>query len=218
MKDSSYYKQRVEAEVQKRTYRSSKYSDWHQEILSYVRGVVLDLGAGDGAFTVPLTRQGLRVVACDLSRTRLQNLKACTSELVELNAMAIPFKPSVFDTILFIEVLEHLPDRSAQQRLLTELGRVLKPGGVVVLTTPNRPVYRIMTMLWKWLGSQEPDPTHYAELSWPELEELCREKFDIAYVRGKAGLIPLCLVQRLLSKKLYLCYDIMVALKHKGKA
>ena len=218
MKDDSYYKNRVEAEVPKRTYLSSKYYDWHQEILSYAKGTVLDLGAGDGAFTSPMTRQGLRVVAGDLSRSRLQNLKTSTSELVELDATAIPFKQSVFDTVLFIEVLEHLPDRAAQQKLLADLGQILKAGGVIVLTTPNRPVYRFMTFLWKWFGGQDPDPTHYAELSWPELEGLCRERFEIVYARGKAGLIPVKAVQKILSKHLYLCYDIMVVLKHKPKA
>ncbi|MBI5804907.1 class I SAM-dependent methyltransferase [candidate division TA06 bacterium] len=217
MKEDSYYKQRVEAEVTKRTYLSSKYSDWHQEILSYAKGTVLDLGAGDGAFTSPMALQGLRVVACDLSRTRLQNLKTSTSELVELDATAIPFKQSAFDTVLFVEVLEHLPDRAAQQKLLAELGQVLKRDGVIVITTPNRPVYRFMSFLWKWFGGQEPDPTHYAELSWPELEELCRETFDISYVRGKAGLIPVKAVQKYFSKYLFLCYDIMVVLKHKSK-
>lgn len=217
MKVDGYYKQRVEEEVTKRTYLSSKYSDWHQDILSYAQGTVLDLGAGDGAFTVPMVRQGLRVVASDLSRLRLQKLNSYTPELVECDALAIPFKQAAFDTILFIEVLEHLPDRSAQQKLLVELGRTLKAGGVIVLTTPNRPVYRLMTFLWKWFGGQEPDPTHYSELSWPELEGLCREKFDISYVRGKAGLIPVKWVQSILSNQLYLCYDIMVVLKHKSK-
>lgn len=218
MKEDGYYKQRVEDEVTKRTYLTSKYSDWHQGILSYARGTVLDLGAGDGAFTVPMVRQGLRVVAADLSRLRLQKLNSFTPELVECDALAIPFKPAAFDTILFIEVLEHLPDRTAQHKLLVELGRTLKPGGAIVLTTPNRPVYRFMTLLWKWFGGQEPDPTHYSELSWPELEKLCREKFDISYVRGKAGLIPVKWVQSILSNQLYLCYDIMVVLKHKPKA
>jgi 2-polyprenyl-3-methyl-5-hydroxy-6-metoxy-1,4-benzoquinol methylase len=215
MKDGSYYKQRVEAEVPKRTYRSSKYSDWPRNILSYARGTVLDLGAGDGAFTAPLTQRGQRVVACDLSRSRLKNLNCYTPELVECDALAVPFKPAVFDTILFIEVLEHLPGRDAQRRLLAELGQALKPGGAIVLTTPNRPVYRIMTRLWKWFGGQDPDPTHYAELSWPELEELCRERFDIKYVRGKAGLVPSQWLQRHLSHRLFLCYDIMVVLNHK---
>ena len=217
LKEDSYYKQRVEEEVSKRTYRSSKYSDWHQEILSHAKGTVLDLGAGDGAFTGPMALQGLRVVACDLSRARLQNLKTSTSELVELDATAIPFKQSVFDTVLFVEVLEHLPDRAAQQKLLAELGQVLRPDGVIVLTTPNRPVYRWMTFFWKWFGGQAPDPTHYSELSWPELEELCGEKFDISYARGKAGLIPIKVVQKYFSKRLHLCYDIMVVLKHKSK-
>ena len=215
---SSTYKNKVETEATKRSYSQTKYSDWQEDILSFARGDILDLGAGDGAFTAPLTRQGHRVVACDLSRTRLQNLKTSTSELVELDATAIPFKQSVFDTVLFIEVLEHLPDRAAQQKLLAELGQVLMPDGVIVLTTPNRPVYRWMTFLWKWFGGQAPDPTHYSELSWPELEELCREKFDIAYVRGKAGLIPIKAVQKYFSKHLFLCYDIMVVLKHKPKA
>jgi len=48
--------------------------------------------------------------------------------------VALPFKDAVFDTVLCNEVLEHVPEPA---RLMAEVARVLKPGGVLLLTTPQ---------------------------------------------------------------------------------
>jgi 2-polyprenyl-3-methyl-5-hydroxy-6-metoxy-1,4-benzoquinol methylase len=212
---SNELKKRVEEEVQRRTYTKTKYSDWQDDILAQVKGLVLDLGAGDGAFTVPMVESGLPVVASDLSHLRLVKLKAHTSRLAECDASNLPFKKQSFDSVLFIEVLEHLPDHETQKAALREFARVLKPSGRLILSTPNRPVYRVMTWFWRWLGGQKPDPTHYSELSWSELVNLCEDGWDIKYSRGKAGLIPLKSVQKYFSRKINWCYDILVVLETK---
>jgi len=196
-----------------RDYKPSRYGDWMEDILGQVNGFVLDLGAGDGAFTKPLLERGYRVISADLAHARLVKLRSINSLLVECDAVNLPFKHGTFDTILFVEVLEHLPNRKAQTHCIKGLVDALKPNGRMVLTTPNRPLYRIMLKLWEWFGGQKPDPTHFSELSFNELMVLMREVCNIEHVRGKIGLLPIKAVQRFFARWPSLCYDILVVAK-----
>jgi ArsR family transcriptional regulator len=100
-------------------------------------GDVLDAGAGDGA-TAQLIAPRARSVTCvdisetliDAARVRLAshpNAKAQVADLVDL-----PFADASFDQVLALNVLTHL---RAPGRALGELGRVLRPGGRLVLVT-----------------------------------------------------------------------------------
>lgn len=203
-------KELIESEAQTREYNASKYSDWVEDILSFALGDVLDLGSGDGAFTIPLIKKGLNVISADLSHIRLRSIKSVNQKLAECDALILPFKDNSFDTILFVEVLEHLPNKQAQEDALMEFIRVLKPNGRLVLTTPNKTVYKYVVQLWSWFGGKFPDPTHYTELSLTELMEVCGKYFNITHVRGKLGFIPIRSLQRYFSKHPGVCYDILV--------
>jgi ubiquinone/menaquinone biosynthesis C-methylase UbiE len=185
--DDRTSKNMAEQEVSVRSFRRSRYDDWVEAVLLHCRGTVLDLGCGDGAFTRPLRERGYAVVGSDLSLGRLKALKNVTPCLLEASAIQLPFRDQCFDTILFTEVLEHLADREAQRQALREFARVLSRDGRLVLTTPNRPVYRIAVRLWSWFGDQKPDPTHFSELNLRELRSLVSEFFTIIAVRGKFG-------------------------------
>lgn len=206
----------AEDDVKRRAYRQSKYSDWVETIMGFAYGLVLDLGAGDGAFTKPLLERGQRVISADLTHARLVRLKAWSNMLVECDATYLPFKTGTFDTILFVEVLEHLPDRKAQANCIKGFISALKPSGRIVLTTPNKPVYRVMLKLWEWFGGQKPDPTHFSELSLRETKELIGKWCEIELVRGKVGLIPLKPLQRLFARWPGICYDIMIVARPKA--
>ena len=200
----------IESEATKRVYQESKYSDWVEEILSFAHGNILDLGSGDGAFTIPLIQKGYPVVSADLSHLRLNGIRGINSKLVECDALILPFSDNSFDTILFIEVLEHLPNTQAQEEALKEFIRVLKPAGRLILTTPNRPVYKYIVKLWSWFGGQPPDPTHYTELSLKELGDLFSKHFKITHVRGKIGFIPQKKIQKHFARYPRVCYDILI--------
>lgn len=51
-------------------------------------------------------------------------------------AIKLPFKNSSFDKVVMLEVLEHLP-KNTEEKALEEISRVLKPGGELVISTPN---------------------------------------------------------------------------------
>jgi SAM-dependent methyltransferase len=112
----------------------------------YISGDILDVGAGMGG---PM-RLLPRAIGLDLAPRQPRSVGG--------DMCLMPFKAEAFDTIFSIEVLEHLPgDRLGQG--LSEIRRVLRPGGHAILVTPYRePLARRMTVCphcgtkFHWLG------------------------------------------------------------------
>jgi ubiquinone/menaquinone biosynthesis C-methylase UbiE len=98
---------------------------------------VADLGCGSGAFTELLRRHGYASVGLDISPRliALGRSKYADLDLIEGDAENLPFGAEEFDGVLLSGLLHHFPDPS---RLITEVHRVLKPGGRFVSFDPNR--------------------------------------------------------------------------------
>jgi ArsR family transcriptional regulator len=100
-------------------------------------GDVLDAGAGDGA-TAQLLAPRARSITCvdisetliDAARVRLAGHPNAKAEVADVTDL--PFPAASFDQVLALNVLTHL---RAPGRALAELGRVLRPGGRLVLVT-----------------------------------------------------------------------------------
>lgn len=101
---------------------------------SLERGKVLDIPAGRGKDSKSLHELGYEVVPADLFpewfEQDLQGVKCVQADM----AASLPFEPNTFDYLLNSEGIEHLADQMA---FLAECQRVLKPGGRLVVTTPN---------------------------------------------------------------------------------
>jgi ubiquinone/menaquinone biosynthesis C-methylase UbiE len=97
---------------------------------------VLDAGCGTGWFAQRAYLRGARVTAMDVGDGLLARVqqKAPVDTAVG-DIMRMPFDDASFDYVVCSEVIEHVTDRQAA---IGELYRVLRPGGVLVLTTPNR--------------------------------------------------------------------------------
>jgi len=95
-------------------------------------GLLLDLPAGDGVNSLGLVSSGFKVVAGDLFPENI-NGGGIAVEKVDLGK-PLPFSDGHFDGILFSEGIEHL---DAQIFCLKEMARILKPGGLLIVTTPN---------------------------------------------------------------------------------
>lgn len=97
------------------------------------RGKVLDIGCGDGDYAYNLKRMGFDVLAGDMDVDRFRykgqiNFQKCNV------TERLPFDDNAFDYILLAEVVEHLKN---PYDVMKELNRILKPGGALVLSTPN---------------------------------------------------------------------------------
>ncbi len=104
---------------------------------------LLDLGCGGGRHAFEAARRGARVVALDTDLADLADVGAVFAAMAEeaplvaattgADALRLPFPDGAFDRVVAAEVLEHIgPDGDA----LTELARVLRPGGTIAVTVP----------------------------------------------------------------------------------
>ena len=103
---------------------------------------ILDIGCGNARDIVPILRANARIVGVDISPEMIRQGKSDLANAgfpdVDLrvgDATALDFPAGIFDAVLCSEVIEHIPDAS---RAIGEIFRVLRPGGRLVLSTPNR--------------------------------------------------------------------------------
>jgi ubiquinone/menaquinone biosynthesis C-methylase UbiE len=98
--------------------------------------LILDLGCARGRFVRALSASGARVVGVDRSwellRTALDGPGG--GSFVLSTATRLPFADSIFDGIVCIEVIEHIPELGAA---LSEIARVLMPGGRAIIIDKN---------------------------------------------------------------------------------
>jgi SAM-dependent methyltransferase len=100
-------------------------------------GRALDLGCGDGRLTAEL--DAAELTAADVSPVALERARArlAAARIVELEPDApLPFDDGSFELVLAAETIEHVRD---VQLFLSEIRRVLAPGGELALTTPATP-------------------------------------------------------------------------------
>lgn len=105
--------------------------------LGTVPQTVLDVGCGDGsaAATAAGVLSAHRMIGVDWSQDALRRAsRHLTAVRGELTDPGLPFADGIADAVLFSEVIEHLVDPDSA---LDELRRVLRPGGHLLLSTPN---------------------------------------------------------------------------------
>ena len=104
------------------------------------RGRVLEVGAGSGAFALRLQKLGFEVEACDLfaGQFRVPDIPFCVADI----SSALPYHDGSFDLVTCLETIEHLEDQFTFAR---ECVRVLRPGGRLLITTPN-----ILSLASRW--------------------------------------------------------------------
>jgi SAM-dependent methyltransferase len=110
---------------------------------------LLDVGCSSGAFLqsalhLGFTAEGVEPSADAAQTARAAGLKVFTGYLEQAQ-----FPDASFDAITLIEIVEHLRDA---QSLLQECARILKPGGVVLVTTPNAHSWTARAMGARWAG------------------------------------------------------------------
>ncbi len=118
------------------TYRLSKIRK-----LGILKGKWLDCGCADGGYTVALVDSGAEsAVGVDVIEERIQKAKErekdnLNVEFFHLTNDDLPFPDAFFDGVMMNEVLEHVTD---EVHTLREILRVLRPGGHLVIMSPNR--------------------------------------------------------------------------------
>ena len=102
---------------------------------------VLDVGCGGGLLSEPFAALGCNVTGVDRSLPTLNAARAhagksgLTIRYLEASAESLPFNDKAFDVVCCCDVLEHVDDL---EKVISEISRVLKPGGVFFFDTINR--------------------------------------------------------------------------------
>jgi len=97
--------------------------------------LILVDGCGVGMYSAKLLADTAHVFGFDIEHERAREARDHAPLTHVAAAEAVPYPANSFDTILSHEVLEHVQD---DQQALTEMARVLKPGGRIVIFCPNR--------------------------------------------------------------------------------
>jgi dolichol-phosphate mannosyltransferase len=117
----------------------------HRAVLGLVEGGgrILDVGCGSSRIIVDLPD----AVGLDVAHAKLRWLRARHGPLVQATAERLPFADASFAAVICSQLVEHLPDTAA---LWGELARVVAPGGVLVLGTPDyaRPLWRAIEWIY----------------------------------------------------------------------
>lgn len=133
---------------------------------------VLDGACGEGYGTAMLAGAGAtEVVGVDLDESVIARLREAAKPSTRFDAAdlrKLPYGDDEFDIVVSFETIEHVPD---PETVLDELARVLKPGGLLLVSTPNRDVYT------------PGNPFHLRELTPHEFSEALEKRFRSVAMR-----------------------------------
>jgi 2-polyprenyl-3-methyl-5-hydroxy-6-metoxy-1,4-benzoquinol methylase len=117
-------------------HRESRLRKAAAMILREPAGRLLDIGCGNASFSAGFLRAGFAVAGIDMTEEQIAAARArgIDARVHDLGSGPLPFPDRSFDVAFAGEVIEHIVDTTA---FLSEIHRVLKPNGCVVLTTPN---------------------------------------------------------------------------------
>jgi SAM-dependent methyltransferase len=112
-----------------------------REFLGNSLGIAADIGCGPGVFTRYMSLRAKHLIGADIDRDSLERVKSRHRNLQNVDFAvtvvdSLPFSDDLLDTVLFLEVLEHLEDDGAALR---EIWRVLRPNGRLVVSVPVPP-------------------------------------------------------------------------------
>ena len=147
-----------------------------------------DVGCGSSRILADLPH----AVGVDLRHDKLAFMRKTNRLLVQADGLSLPFGDHAFDCVICSEVIEHIPDENG--RAIDELTRVLKPGGTLVLGTPDYDTWQWLVIEWIY-GRLAPGAyadqhvTHYSRKTLTDaLTRRGYEILDHDYV-GRAELI-----------------------------
>ena len=139
---------------------------------------VLDAACGDGygAYTLAGTARTVTGVdICPETVDRARNkYRRSNLSFVQGSVLSLPLADNSVDLVVSFETIEHLAEHEA---MLDEFRRVLRPGGMLAVSTPDKPVYAGLL--------PEPNQYHVKELHRHEFVELLQSRFHNVHLLGQ---------------------------------
>ena len=147
----------------------------YKEAAKFISGTVLEIGSGEGYGIMELAPKADHYIAVDKYNTEISDKLKLENNITFIQTEVPPLKEFVnnsFDFVVTFQVIEHIDD---DEMFLQEIYRVLKPGGKLILTTPN-----IMMSLTR-------NPWHTREYTPEQMGEVLKSSFDNYDLKGVFG-------------------------------
>jgi len=183
-------------------------------VYSYVKNCkyVLDAGTGTGRFAIHLANKGISVVALDTSKEMLEIAKrkaiqeGCETkvEFILGDLENLPFRDAIFDGTCSITVLIHF---SSKNLAISELSRVLKPDGNLVLDVPNKVLSKVYGVFLSLIGRTTFKDYHYG---MKEARKLLQANSVEIVDRRRFGKVPRLITHLLVCKLNLLFFSGMI--------
>jgi SAM-dependent methyltransferase len=181
--DEKYFSTHTYADVSFARYSMYWWSNRFYAILARRYGQrggrLLEIGSGMGHLVGQL-EDSFETYGMDLNHWAVNESRSVIEQtaLQTASAEKIPFVDETFSIVIIKHIVEHLPD---PKKAIAEIGRVIAPGGILILSTPN---LDSLLKPWKgesWIGYQ--DPTHislHPPVTW--LDWIKRSGFSVKRV------------------------------------
>ncbi|CAH1078565.1 class I SAM-dependent methyltransferase [Candidatus Nitrotoga sp. 1052] len=158
------------------------YEHWHRYALARQLSqhcTVLDVACGEGYGAAMVAETAYKVVGVDLSVDVIQHAKNnyrhhANLQFVTATCECLPFSDASFDCAISFETIEHI---EKQKEFISELTRVLRPNGILILSSPNKHLYSD--------AHDYHNEFHVRELYRNELEELLHVTFPHIFWLGQ---------------------------------
>jgi len=147
----------------------------YKKAAKLINGTVLEIGCGEGYGISELAKYSKKYIGVDKFDTSISE-KIMTENDIVFHKMEIPpllnIESNSIDFVVTFQVIEHIQNDNF---FLEEIHRVLKPGGMLLLTTPNK------------LMSLSRNPWHIREYTSEELVALASKHFSNIEIKGVSG-------------------------------
>ena len=147
----------------------------YKEAAKIISGTVLEVGSGEGYGIMELAPKAEHYIAVDKYNTDISDELNEANNITFIQLEVPPLKgieDNSVDFVVTFQVIEHIED---DERFLQEIHRVLKPGGKVILTTPN-----VIMSLTR-------NPWHTREYNPEQMGEVLKSSFDNYELKGVFG-------------------------------
>ena len=142
------------------------------EAAKLVSGRVLEIGTGSGYGICTLAASAKEFVTIDKFRSSAVDDLPANTSFIESKVPPLPFEDELFDYVVSFQVIEHIRN---DRRFVSEVLRVLKPGGKFIVTTPHKSM------------SLTRNPWHVREYNADELRNLLECNFSKVEAYGVVG-------------------------------
>ncbi len=187
-KASNYWSSRIKkAELEnavlylsRSKFLNDAYSSWEfltlkSKLKSVKNKKIVDIACGGGRVAIPLAKMGAKVTGVDISPDMLEYAKkyakrsSCSSnlQLIQAKAWDIPLESNIYDKVLLLGILEHLPDKY-KRLAIKEAKRILKKNGDIFVVINNKESLLVKQyQKWKKKSIQN-DNGYYSSLMDPK--------------------------------------------------